>query len=229
MNLEIGGHKIRVACNRRVARRLRSALGEYTISELAPLGFVLHPARLRHRQHSLVDRCGFVLGTASDTTAAVAAISNHLAALLPPPKNLVRFRIRALVRSGQATLCMWPLVFVPPLNIDHLRVTGHEVIDSLAVDIDPATGAMVKIPWRDAAPQIGVSGVETMDVSALMVACPPNLPPPPPAQLIADLASEAMAGSHQDVLSAAEAIVGAATVVRVDLRSPESFYEALKP
>jgi Coenzyme PQQ synthesis protein D (PqqD) len=230
VNLSIGGRELRVACQSdRVARRLRAAMREHVIDDQVSLGFMLRSPRRRLRTHVLVDRCGFAIGTAHGSRQAIATLVSHLSALLPVPDGRVRLRLRALVRDGQATLCQWPLVFLPPLDEARLAAAGYAVLDRLAVDLDVKTGAIINVPppWAStggAAPGHLGATAEPLAVDRLLVAAPGGSVLPGPAQLVADLAGEALAGAPADVLAACGAIVGSARAELVDPHGGAAVY-----
>jgi hypothetical protein len=224
VNLEVGGREIRIACHSSsVARRIRRALQEHLIAHRAPLGFMLRSSRRHPRRLVLVDRSGLVIGTASGGRQALAMLGSHLSALLPVPDGGVRLRVRALVQEGRATLCQWPLLFVPPLDEPSVAAAGYAVVDRLAVDLDVATGAMVNLsgPWPSAGATSTAAGhvvatAEPIPVDRLLVAAPAGSALPSAAQLVTDLAAEAIGGEPAEVLAASEAVVRRARAELVD-------------
>jgi hypothetical protein len=153
---------------------------------------------------------------------------SHLSALLPVPEGRVRLRLRALVRDGRATLCQWPLVFLPPLDEGRLAAAGYTVLDRLAVDVDVRTGAIVNVPppWASpgAAPGHLGSTAEPLPIDRLLVAAPDGSVLPSPARLVADLAGEALAGTPADVLAACGAIVRTTPAELVDPHAGAAVY-----
>jgi hypothetical protein len=145
--------------------------------------------------------------------------------------------VRALVDDqGTAALCTWPLLFLPELDEVKLAARGHRVLDRLAVDIDPGTGDIVSIDAAAGTPSASASiapGHEVatsriLPVRRVLVARPPGSLLPSPAQVAAELATEALNGERRDVLRACAAITRAAERVVVDPNRAPSLYDALE-
>ena len=237
VNLQIAGQPIRVACaSAKVARRLRNALHEHVIDEQAPLGFMLRAPHRRQRDHVLVDRGGFTLGTARSVDAAVAMIASHLAVLHPPAAGRVRLRLRALLREGTAVLCPFPVLFAPPLDEGLIRSTGHTLLDRLAVDIDPASNSLATdpVPWAGAgnlrAPEGHAgSGEVSAQIHAIVVARAPGATSSSTmAELVAMLATERLSGDRDTILEVAVGLVTACVAQEVELQDSKGVGAALE-
>lgn len=232
INLQIGDATVRIACDRRLARRLRRTYGRFLLSDDAPLGFIVRPPSARNRQFRLLDRCGFDLGSAADRRRMGMMLDSHLTALLPPSDSHARFRLRALITDEGATLCFFPLLFVPTSAVEHLRFAGHEVVDRLAVDIDSRSGAMLHVSdptgWLDRF-QDGErnSGTEALIIRRLVFPGTHQLVGPSQAEAAASLCHEAIAGTREQILNAAIAVAESASITTADVRELDSLAQAV--
>lgn len=226
VDLQFGDHQIRVACPRRIARRLRAALHDHVVDSEAPIGFVVRPTTLRHRKLVLVDRCGFVLATLDRADQVLAALASHLSALLPVRHGHVRLRVRTLISQGRATLCLYPMLFVPELQETQLAEAGYAILDALAVDIDPTDGTIVGCvdQWRGleglipAPGHMSALGADLLPVERVALPAAEETVRPTTAEVVVALSSEALAGRREDVLSAAIAIAATADATSFDVR-----------
>ncbi|MGH9085222.1 MAG: hypothetical protein ACRDYW_07185 [Acidimicrobiales bacterium] len=233
--LEIAGYPMRVAStSRRLARKLARAVADCLTEGPAPLGFVVRSPRRHPRRFVILDRGGFVLGTVEGSGQALAVMLSYLSGFLPPVGTRVRVRARAVVGEDGAALCLWPLVFVPPLDESWLSHADLALLDRLAVDIDPATGRMVngEVPWtsRPVAPPPGhVAAASTpIRVSRVIVAGPSRTAPPSAAEVAVAIANEATSGTRTDVLDAATELVRSATVHVADPAVTSSLAQVLR-
>ena len=209
VSLAIAGTKLRIAGPPRFCRRLRSLAHDLVTVENAPLGFVVRHVSPWRRGLVLTDRCGFVLGEATATEQMISMVASHLSALTPSRPDTVRLRVRALIASAGATLCVYPHMFAPTINESVLRNQGAEQLDRLAVDVDVANGSLVPSDpaWRGSTPKEHVprghcSALEledTVPVRAVVVTPSPRSL----AELATVLARQALTGTRQEVLDAA--------------------------
>jgi hypothetical protein len=232
VNLNIGGTTTRVACPPPVARRLRKGLREHLVAEEAPLGFLVQPSRLPWRGHALVDRCGFVLGSAGSVGALTAMLGDHLTALLPPKPSTVRFRVRAVLGPEGATLCMYPVLFLPPLRARELRAIGHAVIDRLAIDVDSETRTLnhTPAPWDDLRHGRWTAGhSRTWGGERITRIIATGTESTGAAAIACRLAQTAMSGSRSEILDVAQHLATEASVVRMHVSSLHDLPAALAP
>jgi hypothetical protein len=220
--LELGGHRVRIACDsRRGARMLREALGDDVVEDAddAPLAFVLTAPQGLKRRHRLVDRTGFVLSEGRGLESGLHALASHLTALLPPAPGLVRIRTRSVTAGKGAIMCLFPLLYYKAIDEERLARVGLSLVDRLALDLDPATGRVVnpQIPWpgladlRAGPAHAGTGG--TIDVTAVVHAAPMSgWAPPTRTALAAEIAANSTAGSVDDVLDTALLLVGRGAV-----------------
>lgn len=230
VNLDIGGTVIGIACSRRVARRLRSTMGDFLADPTAvsPLGFLAQSSRRPGGSHVLLDRCGFVLGTATRLEGVVELVLSHLTALVPPRSDVVRLRVRALVTDSSATLCLYPLMFVPTIDSDALQRFGCRVVDRLALDIDPTDLTLVNglAPWEPAPhPRIEATGMSGQPIRRVVSADPSA---PSPAMIAAALGGQSMSEDRETALSTAVAIAASAELLHTSARDSEAFTDFLR-
>lgn len=151
IDLCIGSQDIRVSANRRVTSLLQEALPDrVVVDKEAPIGFQVRTDGRLRRRHTVVDRCGFVLGSARHAGTAASILLSHLTALTEPAPTRVRIRARALLHRGEAILCLYPLLFVPPLDEGALIAEQCSLLDALAFDVDASTGRLVRptVAWK---------------------------------------------------------------------------------
>jgi hypothetical protein len=215
--LRFGQTTLRVACDsRRGARKLRDALAEHIVSDAddTPLGFVLTAPQGLQRHHRLVDRTGFVLSEGRGLDPGIQALASHLTALLPPVPGTVRIRARAVVAGDRTVVCLFPHLFFPEVEDRELIQAGLRVIDRLALDIDVATGevAHAAMPWPaleklgHAPAHVGTGGRRRVD--AVVDAIPSkDALPSTRAAVVGQVAASGLAGSIDDLLSAANLLV----------------------
>ena len=171
----------------------------------APLGFLVRPRSVHQRRFVLVDRCGFVLGTASRSDQIMGMIASHLTALRPAQPGVVRMRLRGLISGPSAMLCAYPLLFAPTFDEDHLTGTGHLLLDRLGVDIEVSTGRVLgtPVPWPvleavHTAPGHIRENATDREVTEVVFAQPSGPSRgPTAAQLAASIAAEAICGNSR--------------------------------
>lgn len=224
LNVEIGGTPVRIACPRRIARRLRAELADHLVETDAPLGFLVRPTTLRQRSYVLTDRCGFVLGSARRLDQVLAMLGSHLGALRPLRDGCARLRLRALTDGTSVTVCGFPVLFVPAFDERQLEGTGHWLIDRLAIDVDAASGCLSGEgdSWfGDLRPAPGHSGVpeRPQSVDRLLLAGVTD-GGAHRSSVAARIAAEALRGERTLVLDAAIALVQRARALQiVDIRT----------
>jgi|GEM_PF-3003936 hypothetical protein len=216
VSLEIGGLRFRVAStSRRVTRRLRAALDPWVVDDEAPLGFAVRRRSRRRAGLEVVDRGGFLLGTASGSEGALAVLGSHLSALCPPSAGHVRLRARAAVKEGHAVLLVFPLLFVPTLEEELIGHYGAAVVDALVVDLEVSTGRLVlpapmsaKLGSLTPPRAHAEAGDRSVVIDRVVYGVPSGAARPTPAQAVADLAGELLAGTEQDAVDVLSRLVG---------------------
>lgn len=229
VNLEIGGTPVRVASPRRISRRIRSVLREHLTATEAPLGFIAQSQSRLGAEHVLLDRCGFLLGTASGSDRLVALMLSHLAALLPPRSTSVRLRVRALMKDSGATLCLYPLLFVPPIDEQLLAQSGHTPIDRLAIDIDARTLRLAheRPPWEFHQWSTRANRLDASTGAPVVRVVVAGPTAPSHASVASALAGQAMSGNRETVLDTAVAISSTAELMHTNVRDAKSFADYL--
>jgi hypothetical protein len=221
LNLRLGEHAVRVACDsRRAARTLRAALERDVIGDEdeLPLAFVLTAPQGFRRSHQLVDRAGLALSEGKGLDTGLRALASHLTALLAPAPGTVRFRARAIVAQRHTILCLYPLLYFPVIPERDLARAGLQLVDRLAFDVDTATGEIAhpEIPWPtlERLPtgpgHVGTGG--RRPVTAVVAARYPGSGPPTEAGVVAQLAANGLHGSPADLIDAAMSLVRGAEV-----------------
>jgi hypothetical protein len=219
--LELGRHRVRIACDsRRGARLLREALVDHIVEDAdAPLAFALTAPHGLKRHHRLIDRSGFVLSEGRGLESGLHALASHLTALLPPAPGVVRTRARAVASGTRAIMCLFPLLYFPVVEEQRLVDAGLSFVDRLALDLDPASGRVVNppIPWpvlaalRAGPAHAGTGG--TTELTAVVHAAPMSGWDPPSQTAVAgEIAANAMGGTLQEVLDAAVLLVERRTI-----------------
>jgi hypothetical protein len=219
LNLRFGTRVVRIACDsRRGARTVRDALADHIVDiaapEEAPLGFVLTAPHGLKRKHSLTDRSGFVLSQSRGLDAGLRALASHLTALLPPNPGTVRFRARAVVAGDVTSVCLFPVLYFPPVPDGELARSGVCLIDRLALDVEVPTGRIVNpdVPWAALANReaglahLGTGGIRT---ASAVVTDPGSRGSGAPTRafLAASLAATGLNGSPADLVDAAVRLV----------------------
>lgn len=223
VNLRIGETAVRIACDRRLARRLRRTYRSYLVDDEAPLGFVVQSPSIRSRRFVLLDRCGFNLGSDVARHRAATMLDNHLTALLPlSGDSHARFRVRAVTGTNGVSLCFFPLLFVPRFGLEEARSSGHDVVDRLAVDIDSRSGQMIHVSdprGRFDGDRSGESdrGTQPLTVTRLILPTAKQLLAPSRSEAAASLCREAIAGAPEQILDAAVAVAESASITTVDV------------
>ena len=204
---------MRVACaDRNGAARLRSALADHLIDELAPPGFLLSSPSGADGLHVLTDRSGYVLGRARTIDQGLAILAGHLTCFLPPAPGRARFRLRALVGPGeQLSLVVWPLLAVPAMVERKMERTRRRLGDWLVSEIDQVTGqvAQTPIPWVDLAKLDPGPGHQSPHgalrrATGLIAPAMRDAASPTRGQVVHLVSSVAMTGTHEDRLMMAE-------------------------
>ena len=153
IDLELWGERLRILSDSPdAAALLRASLADHVISDDSPVGFVLKAPDAPRGLYHLIDRSGIVLARACSWRDCVAVLAEYLAGFAPSPAGTVRTAMRAVLRGGgeerTAILAAFPLLAIPPLVERRLERSGQQVLDRLAVDIDP-TGviSLAELPW----------------------------------------------------------------------------------
>jgi len=217
LNLRLGAHTARIACDsRRGARLLRNAVREHVVDNVddAPLAFVLTAPQGLKRTHRLTDRAGFVLSEGRGLPAGLHGLASHLTALLPPAPGTVRIRTRGVVAGDRTILSLFPLLYFPVVDERLLLKAGIGLIDRLAVDVRVRTGEVENppIPWPELAVlaagpgHVGI-GKPTVPSAILIAAAARGLPPPTQSRVVAALAANGLQGSRADLLDASMRLV----------------------
>lgn len=216
INFQVGSRMVRVATDsRKAVRLLESALGALVIEpeEQPDVSFMLNRPRALQRSHSLNDRAGSVLSDGRGLDSGLAALAEHLTVLTPTDPGTVRIRSKALLVDDGAILCLAPLLTVPHVPLEDLIGSGAQLVDRLAVDIDPASGRLLPtpVPWAELAGFEAGAGHASiraaMNVVSVMLMSMPGSPPPSRAEVVARLASEAIDGAPADILDASLRVV----------------------
>jgi len=147
-------------------------------------------------------------------------LGSHLSALAPSDRSHVRLRARALIGDDQAILCLYPVLFIPPLNEQLLVDTGYAVVDRLAVDIETATGVLMvpPLPWPPLQSGIDQAGHAStagpQPITAIITMDPNYLSP---AAVACAIAQAAMSGDRSRVLETSVRLTEQANVRRVSI------------
>jgi len=231
--LELGGRRVRIACDsRRGARMLREALADHIVDDAddAPLAFVLTAPQGLKRRHRLIDRTGFVLSEGRGLESGLHALASHLTALLPPAPGVVRIRTRSVTGGKGTIMCLFPLLYYAGIDEQRLGRVGLSFVDRLALDLDPATGRVVnpQIPWpaladlRAGPAHAGIG--DTVDVTAVVrAAAMSGWAPPSRAALAAEIAANSTSGSVDEVLDTARLLVERGAVRSTQVESEPLF------
>lgn len=222
LNLELHGHRLRLAFgSHRLARRMRAVMRDHAIDEVAPLAFFLRNPNRRDRHYRLVDRGGFLLGTARRSASALAMLGDHLTALTPVADGFVRLRLRSAISEDGATLFAWPLLYVPELDEAGIRSAGYHVVHRIVVDLRVEDGRLA-VPTADRSMSLAA-------VQRIVVPAPAHVGAPSPAQVAALLADQSVSDDRAAVLSVVASVVQNGTeVATADPRASESLLRALR-
>lgn len=236
INLEIGGNRVRVACDQPAGtRKLRTALSEHVHDLESPLGFVLSGPTSRQGFFVVKDRSGYVLGRSTLLEHAVAVLAGHLTAFIPPPHGSIRANLRAILRrDGTVTCFAWPLFFAPPVVERRLHSLGYAVIDRLVVDVDAQSGRLTQQPppWPSLCHlDQGIAHVqpsaEPLPITSLMWGTVPDPMPTTRAQTVGYLASAFKAAPSPLTLDLCERLASEIAIIQVPLVDRNSAYKAL--
>jgi hypothetical protein len=230
LNLRIGHHDVRVACDsRKGSRLLESSLAAHLVNrgESPELAFLLNGPRSLQRSHFLIDRSGFTLSRNRGLEAGLAALASHLTALLPAPVGHFRVRARAIIKDGTAVLCTSPLLLAPRLSERVLVKNDLLLIDRLAVDIgSEGVVSNEPIPWpRLAELEPGPGHARPhgrRPVSAVLLALPGGMATPTKAAVAAHLAEQTIEGDPLQILEGCARLVERADIVGVHLPQDEA-------
>ena len=150
VDLDIFGNYVRVICAAESeATQLRSDLSGHAVGGPVPVGFIMRPPQPNSKLHVLLDRSGFVLGRSRTSEASLSILKEHLGVFVPPPSTTLRLRMRALLGDdSEVVLVDASLLSTPPVAERRIRREGFQIIDRLAIDIDPSSGLeLMPTPW----------------------------------------------------------------------------------
>ncbi len=139
--------------------------------------------------------------------------------------------------AGEATLCTYPVLFVPSLDERVLLQSEAAVLDRLAVDIESTTGSVA--PRSGPSEQPTARGLTDghvpmaeinapVPVRRILLASPPTAGPPSPASVAAMLCATALVGARESVLTAVAAILERAQLVQVNVHDRSALYSMLR-
>ncbi len=129
---------------------LRDVLTGHLTPEPAPIWFKVQAPRSGQRLHALLDRSGLVLARTRSLDDCLAILLRHLGALVEPPPDTVRLRMRAFVDEEQThvVLAAPPLFQLPPMVERQVQRHGYRIVDRLAVDLTvDGRLALSASPW----------------------------------------------------------------------------------
>ncbi len=235
VDLDITGARVRVLSDHPdVAQQLRTILAGHLTEEPADPGFMIQAPDNPGALHVLVDHSGFVLARTRTAADSIAVLLSHLGALLQPPDDTVRLRMRAVVGpDARAVLTGFPLFSSPPAIEGQLSRVSHRIVDRLVVDITPAGELeMTPAPWLDndndndgdIRGHLRPDGRRIEIRSIIVPKAGPDVPSR--AQVVAFLA-RALAGTSRDVAMSVAERLADKDPAAVDVEDRNGVYEAL--